>query len=75
MAHPAHTQSGMTLMELLIALSIAALLVASLAAAVLDALKAQSVAGDSSEVAQQAQFSMQRMEAAVRRTAPRKSVV
>lgn len=70
MARPAPTQSGMTLMELLIALSIAALLVAPLAAAVLDALKAQSVAGDISEVAQQAQFTMQRMEAAVRRTAP-----
>lgn len=70
MTQPAHPQSGMTLMELLIALAIAALLVAPLAAAVFDALKAQAVAGDSNEVAQQAQFAMQRMEAAVRRTAP-----
>ena len=65
-----HAQSGLTLMELLIALAIAALLVAPLAAAVLNALNAQSVAGDISDAAQQAQFSMQRMEAAVRRTAP-----
>lgn len=70
MARPAPAQSGLTLMELLIALAIAALLVAPLAAAVLNALKAQSVAGDTIEVAQQAQFSMQRMESAVRRTAP-----
>ncbi|OIQ96182.1 hypothetical protein GALL_218110 [mine drainage metagenome] len=70
MAQPTHTQSGMTLMELLIALSIAALLVAPLTATVLDALKAQAVAGDSNDVAQQAQFAMQRMAAAVRRTAP-----
>src|SRR5450759_507968 len=68
MARPAHAQSGLTLMELLIALAIAALLVAPLAAAVLNALKAQSVASDTNDVAQQAQFSMQRMEAAVRRT-------
>ena len=70
MARPAHAQSGLTLMELLIALAIAALLVAPLAAAVLNALKAQSVASDAVDVAQQAQFSMQRMEAAVRCTAP-----
>lgn len=70
MARPAPAQSGLTLMELLIALAIAALLIAPLGAMVLNALKAQSAAGDINEVAQQAQFSMQRMEAAVRRTAP-----
>ncbi|HEY5291521.1 MAG TPA: prepilin-type N-terminal cleavage/methylation domain-containing protein [Burkholderiales bacterium] len=70
MARPAHAQSGLTLMEVLIALAIAALLIAPLAAAVLNALKAQSVASDANDVAQQAQFAMQRMEAAVRRTAP-----
>lgn len=70
MARPAPAQSGLTLIELLIALAIAALLVAPLAAAVLNALKAQSIASETNDVAQQAQFSMQRMEAAVRRTAP-----
>ena len=70
MARPAHIQSGLTLMELLITLAIAALLVAPLFAMVMDALAAQSVAAETNDVAQQAQFSMQRMEAAVRRTAP-----
>lgn len=66
----ARAQSGLTLMELLIALAIAALLAAPLGAAVLNALAAQSVASDANDVAQQARFAMQRMEAAVRRTAP-----
>ena len=70
MARPAHAQSGLTLLELLIALAIAALLAAPLVAMVLNALAAQSVASDTNDVAQQAQFAMQRMEAAVRRTAP-----
>lgn len=68
MARPAPAQSGLTLMELLIALAIATLLVAPLAAAVMNALKAHSVASDAIDVAQQAQFAMQRMEAAVRCT-------
>ena len=66
----AHAQSGLTLMELLIALAIAALLVAPLAAAVGNALRAQSVASEANDVAQQARFAMRRMEAAVRNTAP-----
>jgi len=57
-------------MELLIALALAALLAAPLGAAVLNALKAQPIASDTNDVAQQAQFALQRMEAAVRRTAP-----
>lgn len=65
-----HSQCGLMLMEVLIALAIAALLAAPLGAMVLNALSAQSVAGDTNDVAQQSQFAMQRMEAAVRRTAP-----
>ena len=65
-----HAQCGMTLMEVLVALTIAALLAAPLGAMVLNALSAQSVAGDTNDVAQQAQFAMQRMEAAVRHTVP-----
>ncbi len=66
----ARTQCGLTLMELLIALAVAALLAAPLGAVVLNALSAQTVAGDANEVTQQAQFAQQRIEAAVRRTAP-----
>lgn len=70
MKSSSHPQCGLTLMELLIAMSIAALLAAPLGFAVLNALAAQSVAGDTNDVAQQARFALQRMEAAVRRTAP-----
>ena len=65
-----HAQCGTTLIELLIALAIAALLAAPLGAALVNALSGQTVAGDTNDVAQQAQFAMQRMEAAVRRTPP-----
>jgi Tfp pilus assembly protein FimT len=65
-----HVQSGLMLVELLIVVAIAAMLAAPLGAMVLNALDARSVAGDTNDVAQQAQFAMQRMEAAVRRTAP-----
>jgi prepilin-type N-terminal cleavage/methylation domain-containing protein len=70
MARRAHAQSGLTLMELLIALAIGALLAAPLGAMILNAVSARSVAGDMNDVMQQAQFAIQRMEAAVRRTAP-----
>lgn len=70
MKSPSHAQSGLTLMELLVALAIGALLAAPLGAAVLNALNAQSVAVDANDAAQQARFALQRMEAAVRRTAP-----
>ena len=65
-----HAQRGLTLIEMLIALAVAALLAAPLGAAVINALKVQTVAGDTNDVAQQARFALQRMEAAVRRTAP-----
>jgi len=65
-----HAQCGLTLIELLIALAIAALLAAPLGAAVINALKVQTVAGDTNDAAQQARFALQRMEATVRRTAP-----
>ena len=65
-----HAQCGLTLIELLIALAIAALLVVPLGAAVRNALSAQTVASDTNDLAQQARFALQRMEAQVRRTAP-----
>lgn len=65
-----HAQYGLTLIELLIALAIAALLAAPLGAAVRNALSAQTVASDTNDLAQQARFALQRMEAQVRRTAP-----
>lgn len=65
-----HAQRGLTLIEMLIALAVAALLAAPLGAAVINALQVQTVAGDTNDVAQQARFALQRMEAAVRRTAP-----
>lgn len=70
MARPASKYSGMTLIELVIALALAALLMASLATMVASALTAQTVAGEVNDVAQDARFAMQRMEAAVRNKAP-----
>ena len=70
MARPAPAQCGLTLVELMISLAIAALLAAPLVAMIRGAFSAQSVAGDANAVAQQARFAMQRMEAVARATAP-----
>lgn len=63
-------QRGLTLLELLIAAAIAAMILVPLATAMRDALDAQRLATESNDVTQQARFAMQRMVAAVQRTAP-----
>ncbi len=61
-------QSGLTLLEVLLATVIAAILVAPLSLVVRDAVTAQAVAGAVNGVGEQARFAMQRMTAAVRNT-------
>ena len=63
-------QSGFTLVEVLIAAVIAAILIVPLANTLREALSARRLASETDDVAQQARFAMQRMVAAVQRTAP-----
>lgn len=63
-------QGGFTLVELVIAMAIAAMILLPLTGAVRDALTAQTLASETNDVTQQARFAMQRMVVAVQRTAP-----
>ena len=64
------SQRGLTLVEVLVAMAIAAVVIVPLARAMRDALTAQTVGTEINDVSQQARFAMQRMVAAVQRTAP-----
>jgi len=64
------SQRGFTLVELIVAAAVAAIVLVPLAGAMRDALTAQTVANEVNDVSQQARFAMRRMVTAVQRTAP-----
>jgi prepilin-type N-terminal cleavage/methylation domain-containing protein len=70
MARFRSAHAGLTLVELLITLAIATVLVIPLAAATRSAMSVQTFTGEVNDISQQARFAMQRMTAAVQRTAP-----
>lgn len=64
-------QSGLTLLELLIAVAIGALVLAALHSVVSLGLQAQSAGGQANELLYQAQFALERMADKARSTAPK----
>lgn len=71
MGRPRAPQTGMSLLELLVSLPLAAMLLLSVTQIVQAGLHAQRVATEQHDVTQQARFAIQRMTAAIRATAPK----
>jgi prepilin-type N-terminal cleavage/methylation domain-containing protein len=70
MARPLHTQAGLTVIELMIAVTIGAVVLAALSSVVSLGLRAQTAGTQANDLLYQGQFAMERMVRAARGVAP-----